>query len=78
MVTPTNKPTDQQGEYNAIRFFEDRRIEGRDLQFDNSVIWEKICERDTPDHEGKLYYYLKKKWQFLIQISFKLNTHMFN
>ena len=38
MVTPTNKPTDQQGEYNAIRFFEDRRIEGRDLQFDNSVI----------------------------------------
>ena len=38
MVTPTEQPTDRQGEYRAICFFEGWKMEGRDLHYENSPV----------------------------------------
>ena len=39
MVTPTNRPTDRQGEYRAICLFEGWKIEGRYLQYPMKYIF---------------------------------------
>ena len=46
MVTPTDRPTDQPGEYRAICLFESKKIEkGRNLQF---TVWEVELFHDVP------------------------------
>ena len=50
METPTDQPTDRQGEYSAICLFEGWEIEGRDLQ---------LLARHCPHHSQTTNEYVR-------------------
>ena len=57
MVTQTDKPTDQQGEYSAICLFEGWKIEGTDLQYKHIyTVVEKKVEKKLTKTQTHLHF----------------------